>query len=229
MLERKKNALFVTVIIPSMNRQKSLMELLGRLRGQNYDNFEIIVVEHSQDDEIVSRIEALKDDRIKVITGAPTGLPAARNIGVRASSGDVLLFIDDDDLPINDNWIASHVANYADPNCMGVCGRQCPNDEPAPPPQNPEEVYNKAFTITFYKDVYLYAKCDKRKIGIKFLTFNNGSLRRSVFERAGGFDEGVPFGEEMPVFFKFEKIKKPWEYFVFDPSAPIWRRMALDG
>jgi hypothetical protein len=36
--------------------------------------------------------------------------------------------------------------------------------------------------------------------------------------RARGGSTGVPFGEEMPVF-SVRENKKPWEYFVFDPSA----------
>ena len=31
--------------------------------------------------------------------------------------------MDDDDLPINNNWISSHAKNYADPLCIGVSGR----------------------------------------------------------------------------------------------------------
>jgi hypothetical protein len=62
-------------------------------------------------------------------------LPQRTSAG--ASSGDVLLFIDVDDLPINDNWMLPR-RNYADPNCMGVCGRQCPNDEPRLRRKNPK-------------------------------------------------------------------------------------------
>jgi len=220
---------FVSIIIPSFRRPDQLCHLIERLNKQTYGNYEIIVVEHSQDDEIIKRIEELNDGRIRVITGEPTGLPAARNIGVKNSKGDILFFIDDDDLPIENDWIAAHLKNYLDPNCIGVSGRLCPNDRQSPPPKFPASIWKKAFTYSFFRDNTTYSHCSIRKEGIRFLILNNGSLRRSVFERVGGFDEGIQWGEEHSFFFKLEKIKRPEEYLVFDPKAPVWRRLAAPG
>jgi hypothetical protein len=40
------------------------------------------------------------------------------------------LFIDDDDIPAGDEWIADRVRSYEDAACLGVTGRHIHNDEP---------------------------------------------------------------------------------------------------
>ena len=105
-----------SVIVRSYNRIPALLELLEKLRSQDFGSFEIIIVEQSTnyEKENWSELNVLiaKDSRIKLHKYDPLGGPKARNEGVRNASGEILIFVDDDDLPISNKWIQKHVQSY---------------------------------------------------------------------------------------------------------------------
>src|SRR5215468_7947198 len=89
----------VSVVVRSFNRLPMLCELLGALLRQDHDDFEIVVVEQSTDraSEDVARLSRIaRDPRVRILRHSPLGGPAARNAGVRAARGELLVFIDDD-------------------------------------------------------------------------------------------------------------------------------------
>src|SRR5262245_61056271 len=128
----------VSVVVRSYNRLSILSELLTALLAQDHDSFEIVVVEQSthRPPADVARVEQLaRDPRGRILRHEPLGGPRARNVGVRASRGEVIVFIDDDDLPANRDWLRAHEANFADPRCLGATGRSIlENTDPSVPP-----------------------------------------------------------------------------------------------
>jgi glycosyltransferase involved in cell wall biosynthesis len=218
-----------SVVVRSYRRPHALLELVERLRIQDHPDFEVVIVEQSDDPELIRRIEALADPRIVLVVRPPLGAPAARNEGVRRARGEILLFIDDDDLPLGDDWISAHLRNYADPSCLGVNGRLSSRPDATAPPRFPRLVRWAAFRHTFLKDPRTLAFGSLRKQGIDFLVGSNVSLRRSAIERAGGWDEGVPMGEEQSFAFKLARARRAGEYLVYDPTPIAWRRVHIDG
>src|SRR6266536_2454709 len=103
----------VSVVIRSYRRPAALLELLARLRAQTYPAFEVIVLEQSDDPRLLARLEAEGDPRLRVVLSAPRNPPAARNEALRHARGDILLFIDDDDLPLGRDWIAASTLRHA--------------------------------------------------------------------------------------------------------------------
>lgn len=92
----------VSVIIPNFNRGELIERTLRSVMMQQYKDLEIIVVDNCSTDNSIYVIEklAIQDSRIKLIKlSKNSGGPAEpRNIGMRASKGDYLAFIDSDDL-----------------------------------------------------------------------------------------------------------------------------------
>ena len=205
------------------------MELLGRLNRQAYPAFEVVVVEQSDDPELISRIDAMADARIRVLVRPPLGAPGARNEGVRNCTGEIVLLVDDDDLPIGDDWIEKHVANYADPTVMGVVGRLCPGPDGPKFVRYPRIVRFRALKHTFFKDTSTFAWGSLRKEFVDFLIGSNVSFRRSLASRVGGWDEGVTQGEEQSFAFKFARNRSGKERFVYDPNPLVWRRVDIPG
>lgn len=91
---------FISLIIPTYNREKSLKRLLFALLDQSLpqDNYEIIIVNNACTDETQKICEGFlsKFKNFKVIYESTAGLLAARNVGILAAKGEILTFCDDD-------------------------------------------------------------------------------------------------------------------------------------
>ncbi|MCD6154734.1 MAG: glycosyltransferase [Candidatus Verstraetearchaeota archaeon] len=90
----------VSVIIPCYNGEKFIGEAIESVLNQTYQNFEIIIVDDGSTDGSKSVIKTfLKDPRIKLIEHERNkGIPAARNTAIKASKGEFIAFLDQDDL-----------------------------------------------------------------------------------------------------------------------------------
>ncbi len=89
----------VSVIVPIYEVEEYLVQCIKSIQNQTYKNLEIILVDDGSPDScgtICDRFKA-EDDRIVVIHQKNGGLSYARNIGIEASHGDYLTFVDGDD------------------------------------------------------------------------------------------------------------------------------------
>ena len=93
------NALQITLIIPVNNSDKYLQTCIDRLRLQTFCNIEIILIDDGSSDnsDSICCEYALQDKRVIVIQTLPSGVSAARNIGVQVATGDLVMFVDSDD------------------------------------------------------------------------------------------------------------------------------------
>jgi len=83
-----------SVIIPVFNREKFISRAIESVLNQSFRNFEIIVVDDGSTDNTPYII---KQYPIKIITQKNKGVSAARNTGIKASSGNIIAFLDSDD------------------------------------------------------------------------------------------------------------------------------------
>jgi glycosyltransferase involved in cell wall biosynthesis len=223
------NVVLVSVVIRSYKRPDELKELIARARAQRYPRFEIVIIEQSASATLLAELEAMADDRIRVFASPPLNPPAARNAAIRHARGDIILLMDDDDLPIGEDWIERHVRNYEDPQCMGVVGRWVKDPVHPSTPRFPRLLRFLALRFTVWKDTAGFAHNSLRKEGIDVFLGSNTSFRRCLLKRIGGWDEGIPMGEEQSFAIKFAREKRPGEKLVFDPAAAMWRRTDVPG
>lgn len=87
----------VSVVIPNFNNSRYIVKTIKSVFAQTYKNIEIILVDDGSTD---SSLETLKpfENQIIVIASDNNGAAHARNLGIRASSGEILAFMDSDDL-----------------------------------------------------------------------------------------------------------------------------------
>ena len=89
----------VSVIIPTFNRLNKLIKAIDSVQKQTYKNYEIIVVDNSSVDGTVEYLNKLNDDKIVKINIHNNGnIAKSRNLGINNSKGDILAFLDSDDL-----------------------------------------------------------------------------------------------------------------------------------
>jgi len=86
----------ISVIIPTYNRYKLLLEAINSVKKQTYKDYELMVVDDGSTDETP---KLLHDENLKYIRVKHTGNPGlVRNLGVEQSKGDYIAFLDSDDL-----------------------------------------------------------------------------------------------------------------------------------
>jgi len=90
------NTPLVSVIIPTYNRAWTLKKAIDSVLKQDYKNFELIVVDDGSTDSTEKLLLSYADS-IKVIQQPNQGVSASRNRGIKASSGDLITFLDSDD------------------------------------------------------------------------------------------------------------------------------------
>jgi len=88
----------VSVIIPTYNRRNLLGRAINSVLNQNYQDFELIIVDDGSTDNTVKLVKSFNYEIIKYIRHDKNrGVSAARNTGIRVAKGDYIAFQDSDD------------------------------------------------------------------------------------------------------------------------------------
>ena len=96
-IEKIKGLPLISIIIPLYNKEFCVLETIRSITSQDYDDYEIVVVDDGSTDNSVALIEELNHPRIKIFKKANGGVASARNHGVRNAVGKWGLFLDADD------------------------------------------------------------------------------------------------------------------------------------
>lgn len=202
-----------SVIIPSYNSRDTIARCLESLLAQPCRSaFEIIVVDSSDDDTAIIVSERFPQVRLisqkeRVLSGR------ARNIGVEAALGDILLFIDSDCMA-EESWIHKMLAAHAAGDHWAVAGSVLNG--------NPESAVSWASYVTEFSEYMPVGGIRPRISGPTC----NISYKREVFERNGGFDENL----RMYVDYEFNsRMKAVGGSLLFAPDIRVrhWHRTSL--
>jgi len=89
----------VSIITPAYNATGFIGETIESVLAQTYPHWELLVVDDGSTDGTAAFVRSFADSRIRVIDGGGTGLPAAgRNRGLAEATGELIAFLDHDDL-----------------------------------------------------------------------------------------------------------------------------------
>ncbi len=197
----------VSVIVPSYNRFKYLVNAVNSVLNQTYKNVEIIVINDGSDEEeyysnqLDSKVKIIHQDKNqKEIKGFSSD--AIRNVGVKEASGKYIAFLDDDDIWMNEKLekqiLALNNSEFKMSSTEGFFGYgEFKNDEAY-------ELYNSQKFYKKIKKKYKGTKYLKRGKfpevwDIDFIKVHNCIVLSSVvvekeiFDLYGGFN-GLPNG-----------------------------------
>ena len=89
----------ITVITPTYNRASMLLEAINSVLKQDYQNWEMIIIDNYSTDETDEVLAAISDVRIRSVKRIRTGsVAASRNLGISIATGEWIAFLDSDDL-----------------------------------------------------------------------------------------------------------------------------------
>lgn len=92
--------LLVSIVVPIYNIEKYVIFCIESILTQSYRDFELVLVEDGSPDNCGAICDryAAKDNRVRVIHQKNRGLSGARNAGLEASNGALIMFVDGDDI-----------------------------------------------------------------------------------------------------------------------------------
>jgi len=110
----------VSVIMPSFNSGKFIHKTIKSVVSQSYNNWELIVIDNHSTDNTLDIVRSFNDDRINILSINNKGIIASsRNLGIKKSTGELIAFLDSDDL-----WYPSKIEmclNYISDDIGLVC------------------------------------------------------------------------------------------------------------
>jgi GT2 family glycosyltransferase len=117
----------ISIVICTHERHFFINRTIESISQINYQCFEVIVVDSSENDLTLHSIELMKINYnfpLQIIKSKQRNISISRNIGIKNATGEFIFFIDDDAIPPAD-WIDKLLAIYDDrgTNCAGVGGR----------------------------------------------------------------------------------------------------------
>ena len=106
----------ISVVIPLYNKEASIAQSLKSVLSQEYDDFEVVIVDDGSTDGSVGVVEAINDSRIRLIKQENGGPSKARNTGVKNAKGEWVLFLDADDELLTGalTYFAKHISRHDD-------------------------------------------------------------------------------------------------------------------
>jgi glycosyltransferase involved in cell wall biosynthesis len=88
----------VSIVLPTRDRPTVLPRAVASVLEQLYDRWELIVVDDGDTDAVEDVLADVEDFRVSVVQGPRRGLGAARNAGLDAATGDLVCYLDDDNV-----------------------------------------------------------------------------------------------------------------------------------
>lgn len=175
----------MTVVVPVLNGAHVLPATLPAVLAQPADR--IVYVDDGSTDETgaILREAASRDVRVEVVAfPSNRGRAAARNAGAERASGDALVFLDADVVP--GAGLAAMLAGALElPGAVAAVGALRYDSA------DPDDPYHRYLTSS------RRGARGGGRVPWKHFLSTASAVRRSAFEAAGGFPEGVRYGEDL--------------------------------
>ena len=112
----------ISVVIPLYNKEAIIKKSLESVLTQDYDDFEVVVVNDGSTDKSVEIVKSIHDPRMTLIEQENGGPSKARNTGVKNAKGEWILFLDADDELLPGALICLHKLAQKNPTANIIDG-----------------------------------------------------------------------------------------------------------
>lgn len=200
------NSILASVIIPTYNGGRRIVHCLNALLPQiGGREIEIIVVDDGSTDDTSTVVANYK--KVRLIIQANSGPAAARNRGASAAKGKILLFTDDDCVPMS-NWMDAMLAPFRDSQVIGVKGIY----------RTRQKSLAARFVQMEYEDKYrLMANLPS----IDFIDTYSAGFLRDRFLEMNGYDTSFPVACAEDIELSYRMSSRGW-VMKFVPEAIVY-------
>ncbi len=216
-----KKVPLISIIIPTYNRDEPLRNTLKCCFSQAYLDYEIIIVDQS-DKKFPEKEKFLEANKkhVHLFFSSPPNAALARNIGIKKSKGDIIIFLDDD-VVFGKDLIRNHVGAYVSDRIGARAGRVVTEG------QIIESKKSNAGRITWFGK---FTDGFSSTIGqeVQTVITCNASWRKDVLVKIGYFDENFsgPLREDSDL--SLRTIRAGYKI-VFEPKASVVHKRAETG
>jgi glycosyltransferase involved in cell wall biosynthesis len=171
----------VTVVIPTYNRRDLVREAIASVTAQSYPDVEVIVVDDGSADGTAEVVQQCAG--VQYVYQANRGVSAARNVGVAHARGELIAFLDSDDLWQPDK-LAHQVALFEQHPDVHIC--------------QTDEIWirNGMRVNPHHKHRKTSGDIFARSLELCLVSPSAVMMRRALLEQLGGFDETLPACED---------------------------------
>jgi glycosyltransferase involved in cell wall biosynthesis len=204
-----------SVIIPTLNEEKFLPNLLESLAHQTDKNFEVIVVDGSSKDKTVAIAKSFASKLPKLhVISTKACLPMQRNTGAAAAKGEWLVFVDADSILMP--YFFERVTKFIAQEKPSVFTTWFQSDSSV----------NKDAIFTLLSNAFIESMLFIKR------PFPQGPLacfRRDIFTKIGGYDETHKYHEDIDLGLRLKKNGIPFS--ILRETLFVWslRRFRREG
>jgi len=175
----------ISIVIPTLNAGRAFGTVLHRIMGQGRIPLEIVCADSGSTDATRHIVSQFPLARFAEVSG-PAG-PRQWNLAMEEARGDVVIFLAQDALPSDGDWLSNLTDPFSDPSVGGVYGRQ-------EAPVGGDPVAGLRLAQRFCREPHARRIRVGDAIAYKSLPFfiENAAVRRSVWR-------GIHFNEHLPV------------------------------
>jgi glycosyltransferase involved in cell wall biosynthesis len=183
----------VSVIVPAFNEENFLENCLKSLKGQDFKDFEIIVVDNNSKDKTK---EIAKSFNVILVSEKKQGVAFARNKGAKIARGEILAFTDADTI-LPKNWLSRIFEEFEKDKNLIAFGGSC-------------EFYSGSFLAKLASKFLLkpFLILDKFFSQGFNLMGCNMAIRKKTFFEISGFNENLKMNEDVEISYRLRKIGK---------------------
>jgi GT2 family glycosyltransferase len=208
---------FVSIVVPTHNRRSALTRCVESILRSDYDQFEVVVVDDGSTDGTSDQISK-RFPNISLIRLEKIGLVSqARNTGAKRSKGDLVYFVDDDNV-VDPCAVTELVKALSDNPDVGIAG-----------PimyylREPEQVWCSGVSRNYWTSTTRFSTLRPNGSTDCYQTEdipNSFMVRRQVFDNVGYFDEDL-FAQHMEEADFCQRAKQKGYRVVMAPRAAVW-------
>lgn len=208
------NKHFVSVIIITRNRHKYLEKCLEKVYKQEYEPFEVVVVDSSDSHESKEVVVQFSKTKYIYFEDGEDQRPESKNLGIENSRGDIVAFIDDD-CEVHKDWLEEILRGYISEEVGGVGGGI-----------KQDRAFLQFDSTGVGKisglDVSTNWGCDlDRIVEVDHLPGGNMSFRREVIQKVGWFDQNYTGSNASEETDYSVRVRKCGYKLIFNPKACV--------